>query len=712
MSSTIRWGTGAIELEIDHSADAPSSLRAVATSRPGPAGRGSAGIDRLQPLVEILALGDGHMLSNTRFSHTGVGSRLRYVSHVSDEDTQGVCTFRLVQRDPKSALVVSSVFRAWRGVAAVQTWTEITNDGDSPVILQMVSSLAAGAFLAPGERIADVSLLRGRSEWCGESRWARTALNGPEGLPEINTSLHDHDARGALTTVSTSTWSSGEYLPTGMLENTATGTAWAWQIEHNGAWRWEIDGRREGANALAVVIAGPTDIDHQWSVELAPGQSFTSIPVSLAVSTSGYEGAIAALTAQRRAIRRPSTPDACLPVIFNDYMNALMGDPTTDKLLPLIDAAAAAGAEYFCVDAGWYDDGGDWWPSVGEWMPSTARFPSGGIERVLDHVRRNGMQPGLWLEPEVVGVQSPIADSLPEAAFLTRYGHRVVEHDRYHLDLRHPAAIAHLDAVVDHLVNDLGARYFKLDYNVTPGAGTDLDALSAGQGLLEHNRAHLAWLDAVVRRHPDVIFENCASGAMRMDYAMMSRLDLQSTSDQQDFRLYAPIAAAAPASVLPEQAGNWAYPHPGMTNEEIAFSLVNGLAGRMYLSGHLDGMNQDELALVAEAVSAHKTIRGELANTVPFWPLGLPGWFDDTIALGLRSVTTAYLAVWYRGAHTPEIALDVPAFAGMAVDVTTVYPRKLADWLPEWDGARARLTVTPGMAGPTARLFSLKVRAL
>lgn len=710
MPSTIRWGTGAIELEIDHSADAPSSLRKVSTSRPGLAGRNSAGIDRLQPLVEILALGDGHMLSNTRFSHTGVGSRLRYVSHVSDEDAQGVCTFRLVQRDPKSALVVSCVFRAWRGVAAVQTWTEITNDGDSPVILQMVSSLAAGAFLAPGERIADVSLLRGRSEWCGESRWARTALNGPDGLPEINTSLHDHDARGTLTTVSTSTWSSGEYLPTGVLENMATGTAWAWQIEHNGAWRWEIDGRREGANALAVVIAGPTDIDHQWSVELAPGQSFTSIPVSLAVSTSGYEGAIAALTAQRRAIRRPSAPDACLPVIFNDYMNALMGDPSTDKLLPLIDAAAAAGAEYFCVDAGWYDDGGDWWPSVGEWVPSTARFPNGGIERVLDHVRRNGMQPGLWLEPEVVGVQSPIADSLPEAAFLMRYGHRVVEHDRYHLDLRHPAAVAHLDAVVDRLVNDLGARYFKLDYNVTPGAGTDLDALSAGQGLLEHNRAHLAWLDAVVRRHPDVIFENCASGAMRMDYAMMSRLDLQSTSDQQDFRLYAPIAAAAPASVLPEQAGNWAYPHPGMTNEEIAFSLVNGLAGRMYLSGHLDGMNQDGLALVAEAVSAHKTIRGELANTVPFWPLGLPGWFDDTIALGLRSVTTAYLAVWYRGAHTPEIVLDVPAFAGMAVDVATVYPRKLTDWLPEWDGTTARLTVTPGMKGPTARLFRLKAR--
>ena len=33
----------------------------------------------------------------------------------------------------------------------------------------------------------------------------------------------------------------------------------------------------------------------------------------------------------------------------------------------------------------------------------------------------------------------------------------VVEHGRYHLDLRHPRAVAHLDAVVDRLVAELGA---------------------------------------------------------------------------------------------------------------------------------------------------------------------------------------------------------------------------------------------------------------
>jgi alpha-galactosidase len=49
-------------------------------------------------------------------------------------------------------------------------------------------------------------------------------------------------------------------------------------------------------------------------------------------------------------------------------MNTLAGDPTKQKLLPLIEVAAEVGCEYFCIDAGWYADG-PWWDSVGLWLP-------------------------------------------------------------------------------------------------------------------------------------------------------------------------------------------------------------------------------------------------------------------------------------------------------------------------------------------------------
>jgi alpha-galactosidase len=371
---------------------------------------------------------------------------------------------------------------------------------------------------------------------------------------------------------------------------------------------YEIGESRYGGYLL---LSGPTDQEHQWSVELSADRPFTTVPVSLVAGTD-RDGAFAALTRQRRAVRRRRPIDDRMPVVYNDYMNTLLGDPTTEKLLPLIDAAADVGADYFCIDAGWYAEG-DWWNTVGAWQPSTTRFPN-GLGEVIERIHARGMVPGLWLEPEVIGTRSPIALELPDDAFLTRGGTRVTQSGRYLLDLRSPAARQHLDDTVDRLIADFGVGFFKFDNNTTTGPGTDKAGTSLGQGLLEHNRALLDWLDGLQERHPDLLIENCASGAMRMDYAMLSRLHLQSTSDQEHPLLYAPITAAAPAAVLPEQAGHWAYPISGSTREEFVLALVNGIPGRLYLSGHLNRMGATELELIRSALAAHREILAAAAG--------------------------------------------------------------------------------------------------
>jgi alpha-galactosidase len=697
--TSIRWGNTQISVVIGIGVDRPvtiDSLDVVGHERTTPA---------RQPLVELLVLGEGRMLNNTRFTSTGVGDRLRYVSHrtvVADRTTRLV----IEQRDELTGLATSTTLTAYADVPALQAQSTLRNTSDDEQIVQMISSLALGCVLDDGESLEDLVLHSAQNSWCAESRWSQVRLRDDEGLGRIAPPDWGLESRTYRAAVSTSTWSTGQILPTAMIDNTATGRALAWQIEHNGAWRWEVDGRWIGPDEVAVVVGGPNDVDHHWTIRLDPGAEFVTVPASVAVSREGWQGAIAALTAHRRAIRRPLVrPD--LPVIVNDYMNALMGDPTTEKLLPLIDAAAETGAEYFCIDAGWYDDGGHWWPSVGDWQPSTTRFPDGGLQRVLDHIRDRGMLPGLWVEPEVIGVQSPAADRLPEAAFLQRYGRRIVEQERYFLDLRHPAARTHVDEVVDRLVDGYGTRFFKFDYNVTPGPGTDRDAFSVGDGLLRQNRAQLDWLTGVRDRHPDLLIENCSSGAMRMDYALMSLLELQSTSDQMDPALYAPIAAAAPASLAPEQAGNWAYPQPGMPPEEIAFCLVTGLSGRLYLSGHLNRMSADEIALVREGVEAYEGLRADLAQALPFWPLGLPTSRDDVVVLGLRAPAATYLYLWFprAGEHT-DVTLQLPtAVEGTAVE--TVYPRSLPAYELDWDTTERVLRVTPTVPGPTARVLRI-----
>ncbi|MFF5289037.1 glycoside hydrolase family 36 protein [Paractinoplanes globisporus] len=680
--TSLVWGHSGLQLEITAPKDGPATLRTFAD---GDAADG-------QPLVEILTAREGRGHVSHRFSETVVGRRLRLTG--SERSIDGSWhELRLTESDRETGLVAEVRLRSSDGVPAFQVSTTVTNEGAEPILLLGVTSLALGL---PGHPVGDLDLISADSEWLGENRWTRRPLRAL--VPDINLRMHGQDGRGQYALRSTGTWSTGTHLPVGGLTDRERGHAWLWQVEHNGPWRWEVGERVDDAY---VGLLGPTDIDHQWSHELRPGESFTTVPASLAVSRDGLEGAVAVLTAHRRALRRPHPDNATRPVIFNDYMNTLMGDPTTAKLLPLIDAAANAGAEVFCIDAGWYDNGAAWWDSVGEWQPSQTRFPR-GIEEVLAHIRERGLVAGLWLEPEVIGVRSPMAEKLPDEAFLRRGGVRLVEHGRYHLDLRHPAAVEHLDDVVNRLVEELGVGYLKLDYNIDPGAGTDIDSSSAGAGLLGHNRAHLEWLDRLLDRHPDLILENCASGGMRADYALLARMQLQSTSDQQDHRLYPPIAVAAPMSIVPEQAASWAYPQPGMSDEEIAHTLCTGLLGRLYLSGHLDRMRPAQRQAVQDAVQVHRAIRADLATAVPAWPLGLPGWDDRWLALVLRTDEVTYLGLWRRPGASATVTLPLEHTKSVEV----LFPRHLTPWTYAWDADA--LTVTSDGPDPyAARVFRI-----
>ncbi|GAB3839060.1 glycoside hydrolase family 36 protein [Kribbella italica] len=628
-----------------------------------------------QPLVEISAIGHGRSPGTVRHVGTQIGHRLRYVG-AEPTDT----SLRIEQYDETTGLRVISCFAAGAGLRA---WTEVKLSAPGRLELDFVSSLAVGL---PS---LDATLVAADNDWMAENRWNRRPLRSR--LADIRSDTYRPLAKHRLAITNAGSWSTGEVLPVGVL--VAGDHALGWQIEHNGPWHYELGETRSGGYLL---LSGPTDQEHAWTATVTPTQTFTTVPVSL-VAAPDEASAFVALTAQRRAIRLRRPVDDRLPVVFNDYMNTLMGDPTTAKLFPLIDAAADAGADYFCIDAGWYAEG-DWWSTVGAWQPSPSRFPD-GLGEVVGRIKQRGMVPGLWLEPEVVGVDSPLAAELPDGAFLTRRGVRVAEHGRYLLDLRSDAARAHLNSTVDRLIEQFGIGFFKLDNNTMTGPGTDKSGTSLGQGLLEHNRAHLRWLDEVQARHPELLLENCASGAMRMDYALLSRLHLQSTSDQQDHLLYAPIAAAAPASILPEQAGNWAYPQTGTSTEELVFSLVNGILGRLYLSGHLDRFTAEELDLVKAAVTAHREILPRLDQLEPFWPLGLPGWSDDWIMLGLRDRTTAYLSIWHRGQGPASIRIP---WSGSTPAV--LFPSTSQGWT--FTKQSEELLVETAVSEPSARVLT------
>ena len=456
----------------------------------------------------------------------------------------------------------------YKGTSVVRMKNRIINEGEDTQCLEYLSSFCYTGIEKEGKSNSDAKM-RVRIPYNGwqKEMSIREFTFGDVGLAQTQPGVYQRTSQ-ILEVTNTGHWSTKKYLPLGYVENKEAHTSLFWQIEHNGSWHYEISDQN---THFYVCVSGPTEIQSHWFKNLAPGEAFESVPVAVGVADDSFEQAMGELTRYRRMIRRPNKDDEDLPVIFNDYMNCLFGDPTTAKELPLIDAAAACGCEYYVIDAGWYAPG-EWWDSVGEWKECRDRFPN-GIKEVTDYIRKKGMVPGVWLELEVMGINCEKAKKAPDDWFFVRHGKRVYDRSRYQLDFRNPAVIEHVNEVIDRVVKEYGVGYIKMDYNIEPGIGTEIGAESVGQGLLEHEKAYLNWLDGVFARYPDLVIENCSSGGLRMDYALLSRYSIQSTSDQEDYRNFATIAANSPAGVTPEQAAIWSYPMRQGDKEEVIYKI-------------------------------------------------------------------------------------------------------------------------------------------
>ena len=643
---------------------------------------------------------------------TAPGYRMKYLSHSDERNAYGrLITFHT--KDEETGVTADSFWQFYDGLPVIRTWHTVTNNGTETQTLEYIANFHYEGIEKEGRLSRDEKLkIRiPHNGWQRELNWKTYTF--PELGMELVQEPSIQRSSNHLHISNTGNWSAKEYLPMAYLENTEVHTGLFWEIDHNGSWHWEI-GDQNGHFYLA--LGGPNELYSHWFKNLKPGDCFTTVPAAVGVTGTGFDDAMGTLTEYRRKIRRKNQDNEKLPVIFNDYMNCLWGHPTAEEEYPLVDAAAEAGCEYFCIDAGWYADG-DWWDSVGEWEESRKRFPE-GVKKVTDYIRSKGLIPGVWLEPEVMGIRCGLAGKLPDDWFFVRHGKRVYDRSRFQLDYRNPAVRTHMDEVVDKLVRDYGVGYIKTDYNIEPGIGTELYADSVGDGMLEHERAYLSWLDGLFRRHPELIIENCSSGGLRMDYGMLSRCSIQSTSDQENYLQYAVIAANAPTGVTPEQAAVWAYPmnheeaiSPDALREEVIFNMVSAMLLRIHQSGHLAKLDAKRKALVKQALDIYKTIRQDIRISRPFWPLGLAGYSDEIVSLGLFVEGKAYLAVWKRGGNADCVTLPVSAAVRNALgceelSITCIYPdRESADAVydPVQKAVKAALP-KPVMA----RLFELK----
>lgn len=681
----IKLHTDGLYLDIAVSAEGEVFLRNL-----GPGELPPPPEDRWYRLTEVQMAGfnqnDHH---GNKKTGTEPGSLFRYAGHRLYENNFGQ---KLEIEQHYEELRLISHLQFFHGLRVVESWSELINKGDETApALEYLSSFSLTGLnrgrTGPRDREAFVWLPH--STWFGEAQWQRLSLH-EAGLWVTA----EHASNKRIVLANTGSWPADEYLPMGAFEDVQDGRTICWQIETAASWTWEIS---DIDYELYLKVSAASFRENHFAKKLKAGERFCSEKAAVALVTGDFYESIRELTKYRRRVRRPNKDNAAPQAIFNDYMNCLWGCPTMEKEIPLIDRAAELGFKYYCIDCGWYSDGA-WWTGVGEWLPSQERFPH-GIEEAMQYIRGKGMLPGLWLEIEAMGIHCPLAAQVPQDWFFQRDGRPIIAEGRYFLDFRNPEVRAHADEVIDRLVRDYGVAYIKNDYNIDAGPGTELGADSPGDGLLAHTRAFLAWLDEVLARYPNLVFENCSSGGLRMTWAFLKRLNLQSVTDQTDYLKMAAIACNCVTALPPEQAAIWSYPLAEGDEEETIFNMVNALLLRLHQSGPIAELAPERLRYVREAVAFHHAVAPRLTEALPFWPSGLADFGSPYCSFGLRLGKEAYLAVWNLRADE-TIALALPG----CVKASLAYPAgRPCDYRLSPDEEVLRLKLEP----KTARIFHL-----
>ncbi len=611
-------------------------------------------------------------------SHLGVkmvnsseGRKLRYVSHVLSENS-----LMIVQ---KSALVeATTLFLAHDDCNAVQIMTSVKCLSPQPIVLEEVSACVLpgiGAFDTP-EQLHFTRFVQSHHAECQPD----TRTFDDYGLYRMG-----GQSQKRIAFANVGSWSTKEALPQGIVFGESSGSAVMFQIASSQSWYYEIG---DLGPTYYLYLGGANATHGAWSKQLSYGQSYVTPSVSLAFG-SNLNDLLAQMTRHRRHIAGKCLPDQALPSIFNEYMHLSWDSPSAETTRKYAPVVSRLGVKYYVIDCGWHneEDGNIIYPFVGQWKQSHKRFPL-GVRETTDYIRSLGMKAGLWIEPEIIGTKcAEMLEYYDDDCYLQRHGKRISVMNRYFLDYRNPKVIAYMTESIRRMVEDYGADYIKMDFNEDCGIGTDLDALTPGEGLESHARAYLEWINQIRNRFPGVLFETCSSGGMRMDYATLSRFSIVSTSDQTSYLRYPYIAGNVLSAVLPEQAAVWSYPvgtdTPGFTptaewvnanisDEQIIMNMVNSLLGRIHLASHLELLNEDKLALIKQGLDYYDGMTDFKKVAVPYLPLGLTRFGKKQVAAGLLHEDKLLLAVWNLGG---ELDLRIPLAQYNPRDVRISYPQ-------------------------------------
>lgn len=285
-------------------------------------------------------------------------------------------------------------------------------------------------------------------------------------------------------------------------------------------------------NVTRVQI-GLNPFDFSWKLE--PDEAFVTPEAVLTYSAEGlgrmsrnFHRVFRGHLGRVKETVRPN------PIVINNW-EATYFDFNEEKLCALIESCKGLGIDTFVLDDGWFGHRNDDTTSLGDWFIHREKLPR-GLKPVIDCCHANGLNFGIWFEPEMVSEDSELYRAHPDWAIKKEGRPFCTGRDQLVLDLSRPEVVAYLKETIGGILLENDISYVKWDMNrhITDQYSAGLPADRQPELLHRYMLGLYALLDDLTARFPHVTFEGCSGGGGRFDAGLLYYMPQIWTSDDSD----------------------------------------------------------------------------------------------------------------------------------------------------------------------------------
>ena len=268
---------------------------------------------------------------------------------------------------------------------------------------------------------------------------------------------------------------------------------------------------------------------------LQEGEALEAPEAVMTYSDGGFAGQSANMHRfVRRHIVRGFWKNKTRPVLLNSW-EACYFNINEKSLLSLAKAGRELGVDLFVVDDGWFGERDSDRKSLGDWEPNPQKLPN-GLKGLADKIVSEGLQFGIWVEPEMVNTDSRLCQKHPDWAMAVKNRRHSEGRNQRILDLANPDVQAFIIQKMTEVFSSADISYVKWDMNriFSDVFSPYLPAERQGETAHRYICGLYRVMAALTERFPKILFEGCASGGNRFDLGMLCYFPQIWASDNTD----------------------------------------------------------------------------------------------------------------------------------------------------------------------------------